>query len=292
MTTFLRINSTGRSGSNFLSCYFNAIGYKAYHENYRDKLHVDSEVYNFFQAELVEIWNTSPKDFQELNISFMDHFFRVLKRQIFYQKLFLRKKGLLVDSDNTATLLTSLMIKKCLENGINFKGITLFRNPFKTIHAIYIVEGPSNYLYRARSIFSSDDNIVRSAEIWDSVYRMCLDFEKEKAHKDMFFRLNIKDFDDIQTVESLHDFLGIEFNKRKYEEFMLKMKQEGVRSSKEKSIRNSDLFHDFDFCFDTKELNVIQGVIENTSNALGLDLELEKEDYLAYHRGKYKSLRT
>ncbi len=280
----LRINSTGRTGSSYLYHYFKFIGYESYHENFREFLPIQSEVYNFFQAEIMEIWNTSTVDFYKLNknVSFPNLYSNVLQKRFFYQKLLLKRTKLLIDTDNTTTPSTLMLLEKLSECGLSFKGITLFRNPFKTIHSIYLVERAGGYLYRARSIFSSSDNVVRAAEIWHSTYKMCIDFEK--MHSEKFFRLNVEDFNsNIDLIRSLYDFIGVHFDLVRYKEFI---QQDRVSSATTNSIRNSDLHHSFEFVFNSEELDKIEISVSSTALALGLDIKEERRKYVDFHKNR------
>ena len=280
-STLLRINSTGRTGSNFLAHYFKFLGYESYHENFRKFLPIDSEAYNFFQAELMEMWNIDPVDFHKIDFSFPSQYLKAFQRRMLYQNLLPRKGGLLVDSDNTTTPSTLFLAEEMQKHGITFKCLTLFRNPFKTIHAIYLVERKGGYLYRARSIFSSPNNIIRAAEIWRSTYQMCLDFEK--VYPINFFRINIEEFGDIELVRSMHEFVGVNLDTNKYNRFVQLSNKNGLRKSKSPSIKNSDLFHDPGFVFNSEELDKIEEIVYSAASSLGLDVGSEREKYVDFH---------
>jgi hypothetical protein len=191
-------------------------------------------------------------------------------------------RGLIVDTDNLLTPWTALLEPALQKAGIETCNLILFRNPYKTIHAMCTVEGAGQFQHRPDRFHHGRDALMVAAEVWAKIYEMALEF---KERYPTFHLLKVEDFSsDFEKARQTLDFVGVTTTKSRYEQFRTRLNEEKYRTTKVESLRNSDLFHDPRFVISETQLDEIDRIIQPIAAGLGIDLAAAKADYLQFHR--------
>ena len=91
-------------------------------------------------------------------------------------------------------------------------------------------------------------------------------------------------------LRNVMEYCGLGFDRCRADIFLDRIRKEPIRKSKtlsrrdQLSVRNSDLYLDFDFVFSEKDVENICSIIEEVSADYEIDLSRSADDYFEYHR--------
>lgn len=302
--TFIRMLSTGRTGTKFVAAVFSDQGYRAFHENlYHGE--PGSAVIQYVRM-LGDLWVQDKEKYYALDSDFarpyLDAVLKAMEpennrprsntprtwiRDLFFHKEPGQADHFIIHSGHRLTTATPIIEKEAAKREVATKTLILFRNPLKTIHALYMVEsapygveGP----YRMRpSAFFSDGTYLGAADIWANTYLMAHDQSGRLANGG-YRLLNLERFSrDVDYVAKLFDFLGLAFHENRFKAFAEKTLERPLRASKVDSPRNSHIFHDPSFVFSDEQ---IENIYDRTKSAVELyDLNWEEvvDEYRVFH---------
>lgn len=291
--TLVRVLSTGRTGTRFLSSLFLDLGFNAYHENfYAGEPSVAIHAYTNF---LGDLWMKDPAGYFAFRSSFADVYLRTLKTQFepgnerksFWKptKHATKHPNAVVECGHNLTLASPIIHAQLGELEVNPKYFVLYRNPLHTIHALFKAEGKQNYPYRPSS-FHTQLGVLGAAEVWKNSYRHMLDL-REKLGVEYFYLLDLDLFTkDISSAQQAFRFAGLPFDEEHFVHFRSRFSEEPIRTSKTESIRNSDLFRDLDFVFDLDQIEAVTAVIADVLKALSIESEKMTAEYLKFHQNE------
>jgi hypothetical protein len=277
----VRVLSTGRCGTKWLSEFFCHIGVESYHEGFYSVQ--PQEALIGYMNDLANRWVLNRDAFYADRSRSADAYVRKVQQRFRWQRVTrLGARGLIVDTDNMLTPWTALLEPALQEAGIETRNLILFRNPYKTIHAMRTVEGAGAFPHRPDRFHHSKDAVMMAAEVWARIYEMALEF---KERYPTFHLLKVEDFSsDFEKARQTLDFVGVTITKSRYEQFRTRLDVEKYRTSKVQSVRNSDLFHEPRFVISEAQMAEMDGTIQPIAEELGIDLAAAKTDYLQFHR--------
>jgi len=296
--TLIRVLSTGRVGTKFVAAAFSDQGYRAFHENlYAGE--PGSAIIQYMRM-LGDLWMENRDKYYELESNFAKPYIKTVLevldiksaplgslRSFFQQKGKRRVESVVVHTANVLTPATPLIEKEAERCGLAIKTLILFRNPLKTIHAIYTVESPSSEwggpYHNWSSSFFSDSGVQGAADIWANTYRLALD--QQRYYGVQRFRIfRLEDFSsDPRYAKQVFEFAGLNFDQRRFETFYQAELNKPFRVSKVDSIRNSHLFHNPDFVFSQMEIDAIFAHIKDVIADYEIDWEASVRDYIDFH---------
>lgn len=293
--SLIRVLSTGRTGTRFLASLFSELGFNAYHEDfYAGEPGVALHAYTNL---LGDMWIKNPAQYFQFHSSFADVYMKTLLSQFgpvheaspFWKrpKRNLASKNFVIECGHNMTLATPLIHAQLQKFEIAPKYFILYRNPLRTIHALFKAESAQGYPYRP-SGFHQSDGMVGAAEIWKNSYLHILDL-RDKLGAEYFHLLDLQDFTDnlVRTREAF-DFAGIGLDQQAFVKFRSKFSNEPIRTSKYETIRNSDLFRDLDFVFDQQQIDEINLIIDPVLKAFSIKAKAMVEDYKRFHENEKK----
>ena len=254
--------------------------------------------------DLGDLWSKDKDQYYRFTTDFFDHYItnlstefqnnlqtKVLWKNVkaslrnipdYQGALMLKSKKHVIDCNNVRVPAVPVIQNKLSQNGIKVKTVVLVRNPFKTIHALYKVEGKSNFEYRPKS-FLDPDLVTSAANVWKETYNLIYDQIMHAGGN--YYLLILEKFSNDQTfVKPFFDFIELQYSERLYKSFMKFLDKQPYRTQKVTTIRNSDLFHDPEFSFNESQLDQIQLIIQNTASLYKLDLDNYREEYVKFHR--------
>lgn len=304
--TLIQALSTGRTGTNFLSQAFVDQGYNAYHEN----VYVGEPIaaVHAYTNYLGDLWKQDPQAYYQLRDNFSGPFVRSvlnemrvvparrpweqrknwLANRLHHMRL-KRTNEVLINLGNHMSLAPPLIDRSLAEVGVYIKYIILFRNPLRTIHALYKVEEEHAYRHRPQRFFTGN-GYMAAAQIWKHYYACFLDL-RDKLGAERFALLELEAFNaDATHREGIFDFLGLALDSARLERFIEGTMRAPIRQSKTPSVRNSDLYKDLDFSFDDQQMDEIAQAIEPVASQLGIDLAKSLIEYRTFHREEKQSL--
>jgi hypothetical protein len=277
----VRVLSTGRCGTKWLSEVFRQIGVESYHEGFFNVR--PQEALIGYMNDLGNRWVSNRDAFYADRSRSADAYVRKVKQRFLWQRVTkVRARGLIVDADNTLTPWTVLLEPALQKAGIETRHLILFRNPYKTIHAMRTVEGAGQFQHRSDRFHHSKDAVMVAAEVWAEIYKMALEFKERYPN---FHLLNVEEFSsDFERARQTLDFVGVTLTKSRYKRFQTKLNEEKYRTTKVESLRNSDLFHDPRFEISEKQMEEIDRIIQPITEELGIDVAAAKTEYVQFHR--------
>ncbi len=295
------ILSTGRTGTKFFSEYFRRQKLLSFHEAFRgssaleypkiSNIHADNEI-NALEIDREKI--------EEVVSDYLNNFFNItdsnklvanfslgngvstLKQKLYYiKKAFhwpmIVSNNHVIDCNNGISLLFEIIFKAAEEKEISTLPVILFRNPIKTIHAIYQIESQSSYYMRPKSFLEKKEGLIAAALIWKNTYNFFLDRTKNDVLK-----VDLENFQP-NDLQPLFNFLGEEIDFEASKVIKRIIKNKPFRSSKVEDIRNSDLYKDKDFSLSESQIDLIIPYISDTASRLGIDIEKSISSYNDFH---------
>jgi len=296
--TLIRVLSTGRVGTKFVASAFANQGYRAFHENlYAGE--PSSAIIQYMRM-LGDLWMENRDKYYELESNFAKPYIKTVleildakKAPLRSLRSFILRKGksgvesVVVHTANVLTPATPLIEKEAERSGLAIKTLILFRNPLKTIHAIYTVESPSSAwggpYHNWPSSFFDDSGVRGAADIWANIYRLALD--QQRYYGVQRFRVfRLESFSNNPGfAKQVFGFAGLDFDQWRFERFNQAELNKPFRVSKVDSIRNSDLFHNLDFVFSQTEIDTIFSHIKDVIDDYEIDWEESIRDYMDFH---------
>ncbi|MBI3159816.1 MAG: sulfotransferase [Chloroflexi bacterium] len=293
--TLVRVNSTGRSGTKFLAELFADQGYRAFHENlYAGE---PSSAIIEYQKMLGNAWLHDRAWYYDHHSNFPVPYYRSVlalfepTQSIAPRwKIWARRAAqplpadTVIDTGNTLTASTPEIDAYFTARGFALRYLILFRNPLKTIHAYYQVEGSTNYSNRPSTFSAAPDDPVRGAALlWKHFYAMMLD-QRARLGPERFRLVALEEFTrDLDYVQGVFDFLGLTLDRTRAADFLDRVNNAPLRSAKVDDARNSDIFHNPEFSFSEEDIERIRPIVAETTAQLGVDLEQAAADYRAFH---------
>jgi hypothetical protein len=295
--TLVRMLSTGRVGTKFVAAVFAAQGYHSFHENlYHGE--PGSAITHYIRM-LGDMWVNEREAYYELVSDFARPYIEAifdsipsvedkgLFKKLFTQNALKQIDQVVVHSGHRLTAATPLVEKEATKNNLKVKTIILIRNPLKTIHALYTVEGSpagSDGPYRMRPpSFFDQGKILGAAQIWANTYLMAHDQSIRMANGS-YQILNLERFNhDIDHVREVFTFLNLPFQLTNFQKFVEGVLDQPLREAKVDSARNSHIFHNPEFSFSDKEIQQIHSQIEKPLEIYGLDWKEIVDDYKSFH---------
>lgn len=304
--TLIRMLSTGRVGTKFVAGAFADQGYRAFHENlYAGE--PSSAIIQYMRM-LGDLWMENRDKYYALQSDFakpyidtvleiLNTYRRVPTRSL--RSFFLRKgisgvESVVVHTANVLTLATPIIEKEAGKRGLAIKTLILFRNPLKTIHAIYTVEGPASAwgdpFHNWPSSFFCDEGVRGAADIWAYTYRLALDQQSYYGLR-RFRVFQLEKFTaDQNYAKQIFEFSGLDFDPGRFETFCQTELNKPFRISKVQSVRNSHLFHNPDFVFSQIEIDAIFEQIKDVIADYEINWEASVKDYLDFHAKEKKGV--
>jgi hypothetical protein len=289
------VNSTGRSGTKFLAEFFADQGYCSFHEDlYAGE---PSSAIIEYQKMLGDAWLYDREWYYDHHSNFPVPYFRTV--QALFEpaaapgpgwKFWVKQPApripadTVIDTGNILTASTPEIDVYFTARGFSLRYIILYRNPLKTIHAYYQVEGGSFYRNRPASFSApQDDPLLGAARVWKNFYDMMLD-QRARLGPERFRLVALEEFTrDPDYVQGVLDFLGLELDRGKAEAFLERVNNAPLRAAKVDDTRNSDIFHDPEFSFSDAQIEAILPSAAETAGALGIDLERAVAEYQRFH---------
>jgi hypothetical protein len=283
----VRMLSTGRNGTNFMARLFADQGYLSFHED----LYTGEPIIalHHYLGWLGDQWKADDPVHYKVKSSFVRPYVREVKQWM--KKKNSRVKNLkdrvVVHSDHRLTHATPLVLRELAEQGIAVKHLILIRNPLRTIHAIYVVEGKSHsglreYRIRPQS-FYSEEGVLGAAQIWANTYRMIADHVSHFG-EELFYILQLEEFSNqAESAKAVFDFLELPFDAARFSAFTQQALAKPLRNAKQETERNSDLFRDPNYVIPESELNQIGAEIQDVLERFGRNWEADLADYKQFH---------
>ena len=277
----VRVLSTGRCGTKWLSEFFRHFGVESYHEAFFTVRPTEALI--AYMNDLGNRWVLNRDAFYADKSRSADAYVRKVQQRFQWQRLTkVGTRGLIVDAANVLTPWTALLEPALQKAGIETRNLILFRNPYKTIHAMRTVEGASAFQHRPDRFHHSKDALMVAAEVWAKTYEMALEF---KERYPTFHLLKVEEFSsEFEKAKQTLDFVGVTITNSRYERFQTRLNEEKYRTTKVNSVRNSDLFHDPRFEISETQMEEIDRIIQPITEKLGIDLAAAKTEYLQFHR--------
>lgn len=301
----VRTLSTGRTGTKFVADLFADQGFRALHEELY--LGEPSSAIRLYMHMLGDLWRSDPEayfaiesDFAKPYVQFVvdnlnqDSVAKTASPSAFsrFSNLFSArehagKQDVVIHTAHLTTTATPIIERELAKAEIESKNLILFRNPIKTIQAIYTVEGfPKNQkrTYWTRPVsFSQGEGLVAAANVWANTYRLAYE-QKMRLGADKFRLLELEAFSKGGAyAEGVFEFLGLKVDSDRLQNFTARELNKPLRSSKQESTRNSHIFHDPDLVFSKSEINVIFDVIKDVIDTYQIDWEQSVEGYRKFH---------
>ncbi|MCW5878692.1 MAG: hypothetical protein KIS80_07490 [Anaerolineales bacterium] len=296
----VRTLSTGRTGTKFLSAVFNNQGYISFHEElYAGEPRMALMLYLHM---LGDMWKEDPDHYFRFESRFAAPYVRTIagllereeNRPAWRRMLSSllgkeqKKPGYVVHTAHLLTAATPVIEQELEKQGIESRNLILIRNPLKTIHAIYQVEGGNRnenrpYPLRAPS-FSRDRTYIGAADVWANIYGMAMDqYRYYGAEK--FKILELERFsNDSEYAADIFQFANLEFDQKRFKVFCQAELEKPFRASKVEDARNSDLFRNPNFVFSEEEIEAIYLAIKDVLVEYELDWRDCIEEYLRFHK--------
>jgi hypothetical protein len=297
--TLIRMLSTGRVGTKFVAAAFADQGYQAFHENLYEG-EPSSAIIQYVRM-LGDLWKGDKDRYFSLQSDFARPYLdavlenrdikkngaRSILKSIFRQPSAREFEPVVIHTGHRLTAATPLIEREAKKRGLSVKTLILFRNPLKTIHAIFTVESPSSALggpyHNWPSSFFSDAGFNGAAEIWANTYLMAHDQMIRLAANEWRF-LSLETFNSNENyVKKVFDFLGLQLNSGKFNAFVKRIASQPLRSSKTDSERNSDIFHNAKFYFSDQQITEIYSRVKETISVYELDWQQIVQEYKAFH---------
>jgi len=292
--------STGRVGTKFMEAAFADQGYRAFHENLYDG-EPGSAIILYTQM-LGDMWFRDRAAYYALDSDFArpyvkavldaidtgNNTHRVWKNGLFSRKVESLSDRVVIHTGHRLTAATPLVQREAEKQGLTVKTLILFRNPIKTIHAIYNVEsppGPSVIPYRNRpASFFGDSTYRGAADIWANTYLMAQDQSIHLGNGN-YRLLNLEKFsNDYDYAKDLFEFLNLPFQEERYHKFLHQILNQPLRSSKVDSTRNSHIFHDPKFSFSDNEIAEIYKRVKTLLSIYGINWDKAINEYKVFHQ--------
>jgi len=303
----IRVLSTGKTGTKFLSNVFADQGYFSYHENlYLGEPY--SAVTQYLHM-LSDLWKKDREAYYALQSDFAEPYvgavaevlapgprkdakkWRSRLRDRFSAKE--EKARYVIHTAHNLTPATPLIERALEKAGIESRTLILYRNPLKTIHALYLVEGKFTedqvaYRMRPASFSEGDEGILGAASVWANLYQMAMD-QRRHYGSEKFRLLELERFSNqLSYAQEIFEFCGLGFDGAKFSRFSQQELSKLLRAAKVDSARNSHLFHNPNFVFSADEREIIHSRIGELLRDYSIDWERCVEDYVIFH-GKEKA---
>lgn len=302
--TLVRVLSTGRAGTKFLSGAFAAAGFKSYHEDlYAGE---PSSALIEYTRYLGDLWFNRREFYYELDSNFVNPYLRTVHTELgltasapeangWLARLIGSRPSLaadvLVDCSHLLALATPIIVRRLDDTQVSLKQIILYRNPLKMIHAIYKVENhPQGYLVRPASFAEGQMGIPGAAKVWLNSYRHIYDLYRHYNGEGFVF-LDLEKFshEPGYAVKTL-GALGLEGDLMALGNYIQAVQQEPIRTWKYDTARNSDLYKDPEFVFTEAQADEILESIKELAEPYQLDLAACRAEYFHFHFEKKQQL--
>ena len=308
MPKLIRILSTGRAGTKYIANTFADQGYLSYHEDLYAGEPTSALIH--YTRMLGDMWFHEREKYYAIDSDFARPYMAAVGKQL---GLALNKRGVakagkkaadksgtkgkvsvVIDSGHRLTPATPLIEKEGKRAGVAIKYLILYRNPLRTIHGLFKVEGkasPQEGHYRNRpGSFSEEGGFLGAAGVWANTYRMAYDQMKHLGEERFAF-LDLERFNfDEEHIDEVFSFLELAYDKKGFADFANKILGQPLRSSKSDSARNSHVFHDPGFSFSEDEIDQIHDRVEDVLGSYGMDWQKIVDDYVSFHAKEKDSL--
>jgi hypothetical protein len=301
MTSLVRILSTGRAGTKYIANAFADQGYLSYHEDlYAGE---PSSALIHYTRMLGDMWFHDRKKYYAYDSDFARPYMAAVGKQMGIElnkrgevkvgKSASRKGGtkdsvsVVIDSGHRLTPATPLIEKEGDRAGVEIKYLILYRNPLRTIHGLFKVEGQAGMQegpYRNRpASFSEEGGYLGAAGVWANTYRMAYD-QRKHLGEERFAFLDLERFNfDEEHIDEIFSFLELDYDKKGFAKFANNILGQPLRSSKSDSARNSHVFHDPGFSFSEDEIEKIHARVEDVLEPYGMSWQKIVDDYVDFH---------
>lgn len=299
METFVRVLSSGRTGTNFLAESFLDQGFLASHETL--PYDPEPERVHRIPIDLATQWYDDPEGYFAARSGFADYFIRSARRALDIgaipridgsdprtpmsrlRDLLRPRRTVLIDCNNFLTPATPVIDRAAVLAGLQTKYLVLIRNGFKTIHSIYLIERESDYQLRSPRFSAGDRSELGAAGVWANTYRMIHD-QMNRIGKEKFLVVRLEDFaSNAALAAGVFGFLGLSFSARNFETFRNRIAREPLRKNKYPSIRNSHHYQAPEFVIADRRLAEIADKIEGVARLYGIDLDRALHEYRYFH---------
>jgi hypothetical protein len=319
--TLINVVSSGRCGTRFFAALIRDQGYVAFHEeltgapsteqitssmdNWFEKTNKEGGAPEIFEgSEILEPYISNVLSITQSNRLFSTYYQGAAGAGLVRQSktmlsAFLKDPALLfrlktnkiiVDCNNDLSLCVTDIANACRGNELDHKALVLFRNPIKTIHAIFQRETKNGTRSSSRpKTFHKGSGLEAAANIWKSYYEFfnVLLFQRPDNFKAIELEsvVNCTDY-----LRNAMEYCGLGFDRLRADIFLDRIRKEPLRKSKslsrrdQLSVRNSDLYLDVDFVFSEKDVENICSIVKEVSADYGIDLSKSTSDYFEYHR--------
>jgi hypothetical protein len=303
----IRVLSTGKTGTKFLSEAFADQGYHSFHEDlYLGEPY--SAVTQYLHM-LGDLWKADREAYYQLHSDFAEPYVRAVgeaidssqaavKSRTAWSRLFgadESKRGYVIHTAHNLTPATPLIERELEKAGIQARTLVLYRNPLKTIHAIYLVEGKfredqTAFRMRPPSFSEGETGFLGAASVWANLYAMALDQSRHYG-VEKFHLLELERFSsEFEYAQQIFGFTGLEFDGDRFRKFSQQELSKPLRAAKVDSARNSHLFHNPDFVFSAEQISQIQTRLSQVVIDYGIDWDRCVVDYLTFHASEKNKL--
>ena len=297
--SLIRMLSTGRVGTKFVAAAFADQGYQAFHENLYEG-EPSSAIIQYVRM-LGDLWKGDKDRYFSLQSDFARPYLdavlenldskknsaRSFLKGIFRQPDARKFESVVIHTGHRLTAATPLIEREAKKQGLSVKTLILFRNPLKTIHAIYTVESPSSAwggpYHNWPSSFFSDVGFNGAAEIWANTYLMAHDQMTRLAGNEWRF-LSLEKFNSSEEyVQKVFDFVGLQMDLGKFDAFVQRIANQPLRTSKTDSARNSDIFHNAQFYFSDRQITEIHSRVKEAISVYEFNWQQIVHEYKVFH---------
>lgn len=297
----IRVLSTGKTGTKFLANLFADQGYPSYHEDlYFGEPYSATTLY---LSMLGDLWKQDRAAYYALQSDFAKPYVRTVAehleanrtnktpkrwRAVIGGEKENEKRGHVIHTAHNLTPATPLIERELEKTGLQSRNLILFRNPLKTIHAIYLVEGKfredqAAYRMRSPSFSDGDEGFIGAANVWANLYRMAVD-QRRHFGQEKFRVVELEQFStDLNYASQIFEFTGLSFDAQRFQRFSRQELAKPLRAAKVDSARNSHLFHNPDFVFSEKQISDIKVQIDDVFQDYGINWDLSVQDYMDFH---------
>jgi hypothetical protein len=285
-------------GTKFVAAAFADQGYQAFHENLYEG-EPSSAIIQYVRM-LGDLWMGDKDRYFSLESDFTRPYLdavldclsvkkngaRDVWNGVFQRPAAREFESVVVHTGHRLTAATPLIEREAQKRGLSVKTLILFRNPLKTIHALYTVESPSSAwggaYHNWPSSFFDDAGFKGAAEIWANTYLMAYDQTTRLAAGEWRF-LSLEKFNSVDYIKQLFDFLGLRLDLVKFNAFVQQVADQPLRASKTESARNSDIFHDTQFYFSEGQITEIYSRVKEAISIYELDWQQIVDEYKVFH---------
>lgn len=303
MKRLVSVLSTGRTGTKYLTEYFRRQRLLAFHERFHGVSNFNYRIIaKKYSGKNVNIPLGQSAYFSDVINEYLDNFTYLTNKNKYFANYYCGQQNApllkrldhinssfrrpiicsndhVIDCNNGISLLFEDIFQACKQRSIDTFPLILFRNPIKTIHAIYVIESRSSFNMRPKTFQENHKGPCAAASIWKNTYEFFLERLQNNVLK-----LDIERFGE-DTLEPLFKFLDIKGIKLSLaKELKREVENKPLRSAKRNDIKNSDLYLDRKFRLSHSEISSILPIIKKTCIKLNLDLDKSVHHYNEFHQ--------